>query len=82
MVAWRSPGADPVEKVTIIPRGGALGVTEQVPERERYSFSLSYLTARLAIMIGGRAAEEIVLGDVTTGAQNDLMQATGWRGRW
>jgi cell division protease FtsH len=76
VVAWRSPGADPVEKVTIIPRGRALGVTEQVPERDRYSFSLSYLTTRLAIMVAGRAAEEIVFGDVTTGAQNDLMQAT------
>jgi cell division protease FtsH len=76
VVAWRSPGADPVEKVTIIPRGRALGVTEQVPEQDRYSFSLSYLTTRLAIMVGGRAAEEIVFGDVTTGAQNDLMQAT------
>jgi cell division protease FtsH len=76
VVAWRSPGADPVEKVTIIPRGRALGVTEQVPERDRYSFSLSYLTTRLAIMVAGRAAEEIVFGDVTTGAQSDLTQAT------
>jgi cell division protease FtsH len=76
VVAWRSPGADPVDKVTIIPRGRALGVTQQVPGEDRYSYSLSYLTSRLAIMVGGRAAEELVLGDVTTGAQNDLTQAT------
>lgn len=76
IVAWRSPGADPVEKVTIIPRGRALGVTEQVPGEDRYSYSLSYLTTRLAIMVGGRTAEEIVFGDVTTGAQSDLTEAT------
>lgn len=76
LVAWLSPGADPVEKVTIIPRGQALGVTEQVPGEDRYSYSLSYLTTRLAIMVGGRTAEEIVFGDVTTGAQSDLIQAT------
>jgi cell division protease FtsH len=76
VVAWRSPGADPLEKVSIIPRGRALGVTEQVPGEDRYSYSLSYLTTRLAIMLGGRTAEEIVFGDVTTGAQNDLAQAT------
>jgi cell division protease FtsH len=76
LVAWRSPGADPVSKVTIIPRGRALGVTEQVPGEDRYSYRLSYLMTRLAIMLGGRTAEEIVIGDVTTGAQNDLAQAT------
>ncbi len=76
VVAWRSPGADPVDKVTIIPRGRALGVTEQVPGEDRYSYSLSYLTARLAIMVGGRTAEEIVFGDITTGAESDLTQAT------
>ena len=76
VVAWCSPGADPVDKVTIIPRGRALGVTQQVPGEDRYNYSLSYLTSRLAIMLGGRVAEEIVFGDVTTGAQNDLVQAT------
>ncbi len=76
VVAWRSPGADPVDKVTIIPRGRALGVTQQVPGEDRYNYSLAYLTARLAIMVAGRAAEEIVFGDVTTGAQNDLVEAT------
>jgi cell division protease FtsH len=76
VVAWRSPGADPVDKVTIIPRGRALGVTQQVPGEDRYNYSLSYLTARLAIMVAGRAAEEIVFGDVTTGARNDLGEGT------
>ncbi|HUS15503.1 MAG TPA: ATP-dependent zinc metalloprotease FtsH, partial [Chloroflexia bacterium] len=76
VVAWRSPGADPVDKVTIIPRGRALGVTQQVPGEDRYSYGLSYLTTRLAIMVAGRAAEELVIGDITTGAQNDLTQAT------
>jgi cell division protease FtsH len=76
VVAWRSPGADPVGKVTIIPRGRALGVTQQVPGEDRYNYSLSYLTSRLAILVGGRTAEEIVFSDVTTGAQSDLTEAT------
>jgi len=76
LVAWLTPGADPVRKVTIIPRGRALGVTEQVPGEDHYNYSREYLLARLVVMLGGRTAEEIALGDVTTGAENDLVEAT------
>jgi cell division protease FtsH len=76
LVAWLTPGADPVHKVTIIPRGRALGVTEQVPGDDHYNYSREYLSARLAVMLGGRTAEEIAVGDVTTGAENDLVEAT------
>jgi cell division protease FtsH len=76
LVAWLTPAADPVHKVTIIPRGRALGVTEQVPGEDHYNYSRAYLVARLAVMLGGRTAEEIALGDVTTGAENDLVEAT------
>jgi cell division protease FtsH len=76
LVAWLTPGADPVQKITIIPRGRTLGVTEQVPEEERYNFSKKDLMARLAVMLGGRTAEEIVFDEITTGAENDLVEAT------
>jgi cell division protease FtsH len=76
IAAWFTPDADPVQKVTIVPRGQALGVTEQVPGEERHNLSQSYLNARLAVMLGGRTAEELVIGDVTTGAENDLLEAT------
>ena len=76
LVAWLTPGADPVHKVTIVPHGRALGVTEQVPGDDQYNYSREYLLARLAVMLGGRTAEEIALGDVTTGAENDLVEAT------
>jgi len=76
LVAWLTPAADPVHKVTIIPRGRALGVTEQVPGEDHYNYSREYLLARLAVMLGGRTAEEIAIGDVTTGAENDLVEAT------
>jgi cell division protease FtsH len=76
IVAWFTPEADPVQKVTIVPHGQALGVTEQVPGEERHNLSQSYLYARLAVMLGGRTAEEIVFGDVTMGAENDLLEAT------
>jgi cell division protease FtsH len=76
LVAWLTPLADPVHKITIIPHGRALGVTEQMPSEDTYNYSRSYLTARLAVMLGGRAAEEIALEDVTTGAENDLVEAT------
>ena len=76
VVAWFTPEADPVHKLTIIPHGRALGVTEQLPADDRYNYSRSYLLARLAVMLGGRVAEEIVLGDVTTGAENDMVEAT------
>jgi len=70
------PGADPVHRVSIVPRGQALGVTYQRPESDRYNYPESYLRARLVGMLGGRAAEEIVYGTRTTGAQNDIEQAT------
>jgi cell division protease FtsH len=76
LVAWLSPEADPVFKVSIIPHGDALGVTEQVPGEDQYNYSQEYLRTRLAVMLGGRAAEEIGLGEWTTGAENDLIEAT------
>ncbi len=76
VVAWMTPAADPVHKVTIVPHGQALGMTEQLPGEDRHNLSLSYLKARLAVMLGGRTSEEIVFGEVTTGAENDLVEAT------
>ena len=71
------PGADPVNRVTIVPRGQALGVTYQRPESDRYNYPEAYLRARIVGMLGGRAAEEVVYGTRTTGAENDIEQATG-----
>jgi cell division protease FtsH len=62
--------------VSIIPRGRALGVTEQMPGDDHYNYSREYLVARLLVMLGGRTSEEIALGDMTTGAENDLIEAT------
>jgi cell division protease FtsH len=76
VVAWLTPAADPVRKVTIGPRGRALGVTEQLPTEERYNMSRGDLVARLDVMLAGRESEALVIGDVTTGAENDLIQAT------
>jgi cell division protease FtsH len=76
LVAWMTPSADPVHKVTIIPRGQALGVTEQLPGEDHYNYGRESLLARLAVMLGGRTAEEIAIGDITTGAENDLVEAT------
>ena len=70
------PGADPVHRVTIVPRGQALGVTYQRPDSDRYNYPESYLRARIVGMLGGRAAEEIVYGTRTTGAESDIEQAT------
>jgi cell division protease FtsH len=70
------PGADPVHRVTIVPRGQALGVTYQRPDSDRYNYPEDYLRARIVGMLGGRAAEEIVYGTRTTGAENDIEQAT------
>lgn len=72
LVAWMLPGADPVHKVTIIPRGKALGLTMQLPQEEKYSHQRSYLFNNLCILLGGRIAEEIEFGDITTGAGNDI----------
>ena len=69
-------GADPVHRVSIVPRGQSLGVTYQRPESDRYNFPEGYLRARIVGMLGGRAAEEIVYGTKTTGAENDIAQAT------
>ncbi len=71
------PGADPVNRVTIVPRGQALGVTYQRPNSDRYNYPEAYLRARIVGMLGGRAAEEVVYGTKTTGAENDIEQATG-----
>ncbi len=76
ITAWLTPGADAVQKVTIVPRGRALGMTEQIPGEERHNASRSYLAARIAVMLGGRTAEELALGEVSTGAENDLVEAT------
>jgi cell division protease FtsH len=70
------PGADPVRKVSIVPRGRALGVTFQSPDIERYGYDTAYLRGRITGALGGRAAEELVYGDITTGAESDLEQVT------
>ncbi len=76
LVAMLSEHADPVAKVTILPRGAALGVTEQLPEFERHLYPVSYLTDSLSVRLGGRAAELVVLGEASTGAADDLASAT------
>jgi cell division protease FtsH len=70
------PHADPLHKVTIVPRGRAMGVTQQLPEKEKYIYPREYLLDRLAVMMGGRAAEEMQFKTATSGAENDLKQAT------
>jgi cell division protease FtsH len=76
LVAMLTPGADPVHKVTIIPRGMALGVTMTMPEEDRYTMTRDQILARIKHAMGGRAAEEVVFGQFSTGAANDLKQAT------
>jgi cell division protease FtsH len=77
LVASSLPGADPVHKVTIIPRGvGALGATYQLPLEDRYLLTRTELEDRIAVLLGGRAAEEVVYGEISTGAHNDLDRAT------
>jgi cell division protease FtsH len=76
LVAKLTPGTDPIHKVTIIPRGRALGVTQQLPEVDRYTHSRQYLLKTLSVLLGGRAAEEVALKHMTTGAGNDLERAT------
>ena len=86
LLGMLTPGADPVRKVSIIPRGQALGVTFQAPSADRYGYSAKYLRGRIIGALGGRAAEEIVYGDVTTGAESDLDQVSSIArqmvGRW
>jgi len=74
LVAKGLPNTDPVHKITIIPRGQALGVTQQLPEDDRYHFRRGYLLGRMTVMLGGRAAEHEIFGEFSTGAQNDLKQ--------
>lgn len=76
LVAKLTPGTDPIHKVTIIPRGRALGVTQQLPLDDRYTYSKDFLLNTLSVLLGGRAAEEIALKHMTTGAGNDLERAT------
>ena len=76
VVALFTPQADPVHKVTIIPRGRALGVTMQLPLDEKHGYSKGYITARLAVMMGGREAEKLIFNEITTGASNDIERAT------
>ena len=76
VVAIFTPEADPVHKVTIIPRGRALGVTMQLPLDEKHGYSKKYIIGRLAVMMGGRSAEEIIFNEITTGASNDIERAT------
>jgi len=76
LVAKLTPGTDPIHKVSIIPRGRALGVTQQLPIDDKYTYSKDYLLKALAVFLGGRAAEELALKHMTTGAGNDLVRAT------
>ncbi len=76
LVATVLPNADPVHKVTIIPRGRAMGVTQQLPQKEKYLYNKEYLLDRLAVIMGGRAAEELIFDTSTSGAQNDLQQVS------
>lgn len=76
VVAWLLPKSDPVHKVTIVPRGRALGVTMQLPEKDRFNYDDVYMKSRLAILFAGRAAEEVFLNQKTTGASNDFERAT------
>ena len=76
LVAWELPGSDPIYKVSIIPRGMAMGVTQLLPEEDRHYYPKTYLINRLCVALGGRNAEKLVFGDVSSGAQNDLKEAT------
>ena len=76
LLAVMLPHADPIHKVTIIPRGMALGLTQQLPMDEKHNYSREYLEDQIAILLGGRIAEEITMGSITTGAGNDLERAT------
>ena len=86
LVGMLTPGADPVRKVSIIPRGQALGVTFAAPDDDRANYEESWLLAKIKVALGGRVAEEIVFGTITTGAESDIQQLTqiarGMVGRW
>ncbi|MFI5294512.1 MAG: ATP-dependent zinc metalloprotease FtsH [Thermodesulfovibrionales bacterium] len=76
LVAWELPGTDPIYKVSIIPRGVAMGVTQLLPEEDRHYYPKTYLVNRLCVALGGRNAEKLVFGEVSSGAQSDLKEAT------
>ena len=76
LVAYYTEGADPVHKISIIPRGMALGITAQIPEEEKHNYQKNYLLGRLDILMGGRCAEKIIFNDTSTGAGNDIATAT------
>jgi cell division protease FtsH len=76
LVAMLTPGTDPIHKVTIIPRGRSLGLTQQLPEDDRYNYSKDYLLKKISILLGGRVAEELVLNQQSTGAKQDIEQST------
>lgn len=76
LIAKMLPGTDPVHKVTIIPRGHALGLTQQLPSVEHYTHAKSYLLNNLCILLGGRVAEQLIMGEITTGSGNDIERAT------
>ncbi len=86
LVGMLTPGADPVRKISIIPRGQALGVTLATPESDRFNFARDELLAKIKVALGGRAAEKVVYGDVSTGAESDIQNLTqiarGMVGRW
>jgi cell division protease FtsH len=75
-VAWKLPGTDPIHKVSILPRGIAMGVTQLLPEEDRHYYPKTYLMTRLSVALAGRVSEKIVFNDVSSGAQNDLKEAT------
>ena len=76
LVAALLPHTDPLHKVTIIPRGMALGLTQQLPTEEKHNYTKEQLESRIAVCMGGRIAEDLIFGEITTGAQNDIEQAT------
>jgi cell division protease FtsH len=86
LVGMLTPGADPVRKISIIPRGQALGVTLATPEADRFNYSREDLVSQIKVALGGRAAEKVVFGDITTGAESDIQHLTqtarGMVGRW
>ena len=86
LVGMLTPGADPVRKISIIPRGQALGVTLSTPEADRYNYSRDDLIAKIKVSLGGRAAEKVIYDEITTGAESDIQQLTkiarGMVGRW
>ena len=86
IVGMLTPGADPVRKISIIPRGQSLGVTFSAPDADRFNYSEQELRAKIKVALGGRAAEEVVFGDRTTGAESDFQQLTqiarAMVGRW